>query len=320
MNRKIIISLGIVALLLGYIYLSDHKGGDDFPDLKEWKGSSSEILIEGPGSTVKLVNLNGKWLINKGKFPADKTKVEAIEKKLRDLDFTDLISTQKFYDKYDLTAEKAVKVRISQGDDVVRQVMVGKKSSTGKHTYVRIDNKPEVYQVAGILEGDLKMGVEDLRDMEIFRISKDAVKEFEVKYRGRTFAFKKVIEKIPVKAENKGDEKAKEEVKKEETVEKWICKGFEMASLDKNRIDSFLSSFNLLSASGYPDLDVKSMKRPMSTVRIRACDRDIVLNIFKKKDNKYISSSSESPYVFTMDEWKVKKLFIENLEDYKAKK
>lgn len=54
---------------------------------------------------------------------------------------------------------------------------------------------------------------------------------------------------------------------------------------------------------------------------VKAFNKDITVKIFRQqKDKKYPAISSESPYVFTMDEWHVKKYFIENLKDFRDNK
>ncbi len=319
MNKKLAISIGIILILSAYIFLRDVKKSPRFPQLPSWENSADEIIIKKNDSEIKISNKNGKWFINDEAYPADKNSVESIEKKMKNIKITDLISEREFLDKYGLSPQKRISVIVKKKGKLLRDIFIGKKSSTNRHTYVKFAQKPGIYLAAETFDRDLNRSVDDLRDKDIIKISGESISQFEINYKGRHFLFtKKVEEKEP--EEGKEDKKDNKKTEPEKIV-KWICKGYEKAPLSTQKVNNLISGFNPLRASDYPKIEKKSLTKPLCTVKLKAYEKEIVLNIFKKGDGeKYISTSSEGPYVFTLDRWRVKKFFIENIEELKEKK
>ncbi len=316
MSRKMLISLGIIAVLMLFIVLKNRKGSPDLPELTDWTENAGEIVIKKGDSAINLKLSEEKWLIN-DKYPADKNAVTGFEKKIKEMKIVDLISKKEFYDKYDLTTDKAVSVTVSRKGKKLRELLIGKKSSTNRHTYMRIDGKPEVYLVSGTFDREVNKSVDELRDKEILNIGKDSIEELEISYRGRTFLFsKKIEEKKPDKdaaAKKKNDKPAKPE-----KVEKWVCKGYPQIKISSRKLNPLLAGFSPLRASSFPETQKSSLGKALGSLKIKAFNKMISVDFFKQqKDKKYFATSSESPFVFTLDEWRVKKYLIENIEGLK---
>ncbi len=324
MNKKLYGSLAVIAVLLAYIFFSNQKGTRDVPELEQWEGEITELTLKSGEKLLKFQRSEGKWLMGDEKYPADGQTVKNLIEKVKDLRITDLVSRQKFYRNYDLQPEKASVVTLKQKDKVVRKLTVGKTGTTGQHSYLLVDNRPEIYLGAVTFKGDFNRSVEAYRDKVVMKVSKDAVSSIAVKYRGRTFSFMK--EEIKEKKEEIKKTSAPELEKKSPSVPKkpemkWVCKGYEKVSLNKSKVDGLLNSLDPLRAGSYPDIKKETLRGPLATVIVKAFNKDITVKIFRQqKDKKYPAISSESPYVFTMDEWHVKKYFIENLKDFRDNK
>ncbi len=321
MNKKLYGSIAVVAVLLGYIFFSNQKGTRDVPELKSWEGDITGLSIQADEKSLVFSRVDGKSVVGEQKYPADEEKIKNLVNKVRDLKLTDLISRQKFYQNYDLTPDKAAVILLKQKDRVVRKLTVGKTGSTGRHSYLLVDNRPEVYQGAVSFSSETKSTLDDFRDRVIMKVSKDAVSSFAVKYRGRTFAFNREEVKPEKKEAPKPGLKKAPPASSTQPVVKWTCKGFERVTLNRGRVEGLLASLNPLRASSFPPLEKKRLGPPLAAVTLKAFNRDIDVKIFRQqKDKKYLALSSESPYVFTIDEWRAKKYFIENLKDLKDNK
>lgn len=316
MSRKMLASFGVIAVLLLFITLKNRKGSSDLPELTNWQESAGEIVIKKGDSTITLSQSENKWLIN-GKYPADKNAVTGLEKKIKEMKILDLISKKEFYNKYDLTPDRATLVTVSKGGKKLRELLIGKKSSTNRHTYMRIDGKPEVYLVSETFDREVNKTVDELRDKEILNIGKDSIEELEVSYRGRTFLFtKKIEEKNPENETTKKGEKGKPS--KPEKIEKWVCKGYPQVKISSQKMNNLLSGFSPLRVSSFPEIEKSSLAKPIGKLKIKAFNKVQTVTFYKQdKNKKYIAASSESPYVFTLDEWRVKKYLLENIEGLK---
>ncbi len=318
MSRKIIASLAVIAGLVSYLVISGIRCPGDIPKLEPWSGSADEISIIGPGTAVSLVKSEGKWLVGERRYPADAKLIADLEKKFKELRLVSLVSRKGFFNRYDLTPDKYREVTVKKNGRVFRKYMIGKTGSTGKHTYVRIGDTPSVYLVEGTFEQELSRGVDEYRDREILKISNDAISSIEISYLGRKHVFDRVAEKAPPvdpKTVKRNGPKIPPK-----SSRRWICaacgEGFEV---DQNRLDAIAMTLNPLAASAFIDVQKESLKNPMCTVTIKAFGKEIVLSVFGKKDNRYLAACSESPFVFSLDEWRVNGFFLGGPETFKKR-
>jgi hypothetical protein len=195
MSKNLKIALGVLVVLLGFIIINNINFTSDIPNVKKIEDNIDSIKIVNNKKTLSIVKKDKKWLIGKENYPADSSAVERMINKVKNIKITDLISKQAFYGTYDLTPVKGTSVTIKTKNKVQRKLLIGKKASTGQQTYIRYNDKKSVYLMTGASSQDFMKTVDNLRDKKIFAISKRAIKEFSVNYRGRTFSFyKKMVD------------------------------------------------------------------------------------------------------------------------------
>jgi hypothetical protein len=313
MNKKILISCSIIALLLLYIIVRNVKRSDDVPDLPEWEGSADEVLITSKEGAIKLFKKEGKWAAGEDAYPADAKLIGEVEKRFKEVRLADLISTKGYYAKYDLTPDKYIEVILKKGDATLRKFKIGKKSSTNRHTFIRVDDRPEIYLADGTFDLVLNKSLEDFRDHEVLKINRDTVSAFTVEYQGRIYAFSRE----PVK---KADEKSEAKDGGKKPVQPswgdWKCRGYEAVRLDKSKVETLLQSLDPLRASSFPETPKKDLPQRVCMVQIKSGQKDITLTIYKK-DTFYMGTTSEIPYIFTVDKWNIEKLFITGIDIFK---
>ena len=228
--------------------------------------------------------------------------------RIRDLDITDTVSEKTFYEQYGLTPEKATIVTVKNGDRVLRKLIVGDAASTGRHTYVRLDDRAAVYQMAGTFSEDMNLNAEQYRDKEICNAVIDRIKGLTISYKGKTFNLYKKPADVPVAADPK-------KTKKED---RWFCRELGDVMLDSGRMRPLLSSFAPLRASGFAAEKPEALGRKTATVSLTLDSGNVTLSIYEhKEEKKYAVVSPQSPYVFLLDEWKAKKYFIENMTEFR---
>jgi hypothetical protein len=257
MNRKLVFSVGIILALSLYIFLSGRKGPGDTPALKPWKGDATSITLQKGERTLALVMEGGRWFAGEKKYPADLNLVNDLVGKIRNMEVTDLVSEQPFYEKYGLTPGKAVNVTIKNGDSVLRRLSIGEAASTGRHTYVRIDEKPQVYQISETFMFGVNLSDEEFRDREICSISGDEITEVILSFRGRTASFYKKQEDPARSPENKKGDKP---------AALWFCRETGMEPVNQAMVDSIVSSFSSMMAAGFVDADPKSLGSRLASV------------------------------------------------------
>lgn len=312
MNKNKLLSLAIIALLL--IIIVVQKNIDIFssglPTFEKWNESIDEIVIKKSDSEIKLYKKNNKWVINDKAFIADKSTVEILEEKMKNLELVDLISKKKFYKRFDLSKDKAIAVTVKKANKKLREILIGKETSTGQQVYIKLSDKPEVYLARGGLRNEFDKTVDSLRDKNIISLNSDAVETLAVNYKGKKYTLKK---ESVIKKEVASDKKDKKENKKETT---WKVENNKAVKLNQQNVKSLLSAFAVINADAFVENE-KVSKRSLYSVAIKVLEKNITFDVIKKtKDDNYICRSSENPYIFTISKYKAESL-MKTLKDLK---
>lgn len=321
MSKRVIVSLVIIAVLLLLLVIGKRRKTVDIPEIKKWEGTAEEILISRADGRIRIFKKNGRWVLNEEEYLADAKTVEKLEKKINEIRVMDLISEKPHYGRYDLSAEKAIRVIAKKDGVPQRDLLVGKKSSTGMQTYVKFSDRPEIYLISGKLTDDFSKKVSDLRDKVIFKVAKSGIESLQLTYKGKRLTFLKIKPAVKEEKAKDGEKKEVKEGKKAKEVEKWVCKEYTGLKLNESTVDAIANSFNPLKADTFPNLDKNSLKNPICTVKLKAYKKDILLSVFgksKEKEYSYLCASSESPYVFTISKWDVEKYF-KTISDFRKK-
>lgn len=315
-NKKIIWSLSAIAVLALYILAVNLMRSPRRPEVPPLKGAFDEIVITWAGGGIRLFKKEGRWSVGDGAFPADTKKIDEIEKRFRELRLTDLVSKKGYYVKYDLTPDKYTEIIFKRDDTTVRRFMIGKKSPTGRHTFARIDDRPEIYLAEGTFDLVINKSVEDLRDREIVKIERAASTALTVEYRGRVFAFAR--ESVESEGKKTGETKKPAGTEKPAAAQ-WVYRGDGTVAVDQGKIEALLTALDPLRASSFPDIQRHALPGPLCTLRIQTDRKEVTLNFFKM-GNEYLAESSESPYLFGVEKWNVEKFFITSADQFRQRK
>ncbi|MBN2159638.1 MAG: DUF4340 domain-containing protein [Spirochaetes bacterium] len=314
MNKKMVISVSIIAALLLYIVIANVKFSSDVPRLEPWEGSADEMIITDSKGAVRLFMKDEKWVVGDKAFPADAKLVDDIQKRFREIRLTDLVSTKGFYARYDLTPDKYVDFIIKKEGNILRKFKIGKKSSGSRHTFIKVDDRPDVYLAEGTFDIVLNKSIEDYRDRQVLSIKRDKVMSFSITYQGRTFA----LSRIAVPKEGSKDGKDEAGAKKDKPGEmKWVCRGYEGIPIDDGRIGSILQSLDPLRAVSFPDVRKEELSQQVCVVQVRVGEKEVTLSVFKSGDG-YVATTSENPYVFSAEKWIIEKFFITGIDSLKS--
>ncbi len=313
MNRKLLLSLGITAVLAAVIVFQRIDFSSVVSDPVKLNTSPDMITVKAEGYSLKLAKTGDKWLINEQGYTADPVQVSDIEKKVSEIKLLDLVSEKGYFDKYELTEDKGVEVIASAGGKQLRKLMIGKQGLTGNQVYVRINDAKEVYLASGITAAEFKPETDMLRDKIIFDVKGDELLSFIIKYSGKEYIFTKAEDKKEEPKEKADDGKtpAPKQIL-------WVCKGYESMELNTSMINNIVHSFSPLRASTFAEKPDKGAI--VCTVKLKTAGGDYELNIYSKKEKEmYYASSPSSPYIFTLGGWQTEKYFIKNIKDLEKK-
>jgi uncharacterized protein YkuJ len=304
MNKRTLYTLGIILFLIAAVAVKNWSCSG-VPSLDGWYEPADEIIVTGRDLSLNMAKKEGKWFINEKSYTGDSDLIEALERKARDFKLLDLVSDKGYYDRYDLTEDKAVTVFINGKGKVLRKIVIGKAGSTNNHSYIRFDDRKEVYLASGIMKSDFNLSVSDLRDKRIFDLKKEDIKFFRISYGGKNFDFQLF--------QNKKVTDGKEE--NSESPERWVCRGYKDLELSDSAVNSILALFSPLNAAEFPEnADKEKNGKIVCVVTIPYGDKKFELEIYSSKENDmHYAWTEESEYVFTLGTWQTEKLFIKDI-------
>ena len=314
MNRKIAISVAVIAVLILIIIISNVKHSPEVPDLPKIDASADEILINREAGVIRLFKKDGKWVAGEKAYPADAKKAAEIEKRFKEMLLTDLISSKGYYSRYDLTPDKYVEVILKKGDTILRRFKVGKKSPTNRHTFVKIDDRPEIYLAEGTFDMVLNKELDDFRDREVLKVGRDAVSALTVEYQGMHFAFTRTRE---VKKADEAGKKNEAEKPHVPAWGPWTCRGYETVKLNDSMVDGLVQALDPLRAASFLDMPKEALTQRVCSVQVKADDREMILTVYRHND-KYAAATSEYPYVFEVEKYAIERFFITGIDRFRA--
>ncbi len=174
--REYIILAVIAALLVLYIIFRS-AGNINYilPEPAVLDGESiSGITIQGAEVNLEFIKTDGQWYIEPEGWHADNSLLNPIVKALADVKIADLISTSGNPAFYDLNEGNRILVKAYSGNETVRELFVGKVSSTGIYTYMMFPGDDNIYSI----RGDLPSRVSDrdsMRDKKFLNINRNSV-------------------------------------------------------------------------------------------------------------------------------------------------
>jgi len=177
MNRKTLTALVILGVLIvaAVVVLRQPEKGERVGDrprpiAKLPAGSFDTLTVTKGASTTTIKKTGDKYEITAPvTYPADDTVAKQAFEALEKLEFSDVVSDQKAkHAEFELD-DKALKVTVKKGDQVVADLLIGK--SVGGNTLVRVPGKDEVWQALGSFKYNFDRDATNWRDRNITKFN-----------------------------------------------------------------------------------------------------------------------------------------------------
>ena len=202
MNRKNLIIAGAVfVVLLAYVLITQ-TGNRGFntvrlPELVKITADDMErVEITRSAGSLVLEKKDKVWRVAVPyAFPAEKYKVENLQRSLAEIRLTDIIAEQGGREAdFGLASTTATGLRLFGTKNRKLELTVGKANPAGTHTFVRLPGDVKVYQVLGELAGALSAPASDWRSLQINDFSPDTVQAFTLTRGSKVLAAAKAQE------------------------------------------------------------------------------------------------------------------------------
>ncbi len=329
MKKEYLMLAVIIAVLCAYLVLhKENKTNYTTPDVPAVKINDIKKikLIKGK-KEVSIEKEDDNWLVTEKKYPADKTKVNAMLNVIAKLSLSDLISKSRDLARYKLDPEHRIKI-IAENDSgsVIRKFCIGKTAPTFRHTFVTMDDNKDVYYANGNFRSDFDHDINGFRDKTVLSFKKNLIQQIKIekgKHKKEFFIEKaaapenKISDVKSAKNSDKTGSSLKTKNTKSMTDQKWESK--DNSYFNVSDIKDLMSELADLKCSSYTAFDSKDAyksKAPLFVIHLKlkgekviGNKKNVVISIYSKnKNGDYPGICSENRYPFILGSYEGKNI------------
>ncbi len=304
-KKEIAILFFIMAVLVFYIKSEKtDKTTYKLPDITKIEtGDISRLTISNKDSEIILLKENNIWLVGVNKYPADPSTIDKMLTQISAISLTALASESKNYSLYELDNDKKINVRAFKGDNIIRNISIGKPASSYKHTFVMIDDDHRVFHAEGNIRTDFSKTVPELRDKKVMAVQ-DEITELILTAGNKNMTIVKAVAPVSVDVNDKqaGEQPA-------EQGPKWTTA--DNRPVKDSEIDSIISSLSDYRCDEFIENKTKQDFTSAVYKAVFKGTKEYSISFYDMQNEKYPAVTSESEYPFMVSEWKAKQIMKE---------
>ena len=306
-KEYIILALVVIALSVYLAMRTSDRTQYELPDIPRVVSKDiSKLQITRDKVSIVLNQKDAKWYIAPEEYLADGSKVKNMLSAIENLTVTALVSESKNYLRYDLSAEKRINVKAWQGENLKRDVDLGKTASSFRHTFVKMAGDERVYHASGNFRNNFDFDVDGLRDKLVLALNAADIQQIQATGDQQALTLNKapapvVVEGIQTEEKTESTPAANEPV--------W--QSADGRPVDETVLQQILTTASKLLCEKYiTDRRKDEFTSPLYTLQLKGA-REYSLSIFAKtaeKDTNYPAVSSGSDYAFLLSESQVERI------------
>ena len=299
--KKEYIILAVIIIALS-VYLVMRRGDRTLYELPQIPQiSQNEITRLEISKGKNLIGLNKKdnsWYIAPKEYPADAGKVKNMLDNIEKLTLTALVSESKNYNLYDLSGEAKINVKAWQGDNLKRDIDVGKTASSFRHTFVKPADDNRVFHARGNFRNTFDTTVDDLRDKTILTYTPSDIQQIQITQEKQSFMLNR--NQLP---EKEAPPTADKKESASSPTQKTVWQTPDGRTGDDAAVDRLLDMLsNLRCETFIEDRGKEDFTTPLITIQLKGT-QEYNLSIFAKteeKETEHPATSSASKYAFLL--------------------
>lgn len=316
-KEYIILALVIVALSVYLIMRKSDRTQYELPDVPQVAAKEISKLQITRDKVIVLVNKKDEnWYIGPEEYPADTGKIKDMLTALENLTLTALVSESKNYNLYDLGGDKKINVKAWQGENLKRDVDLGKTASSFRHTFIKPAGDERVFHARGNLRNNFDLSLDDLRDKLVLALTPADIQQFEVVQNQQPLVLNKAQAPVVV-----GNEQTDKQAEAAPAKNQPVWQTADGRPVDEAVVKQILDTVSNLRCQKFiNDRSKDDFTSPLFTLRMKG-GREYSLSIFGKiaeKDTAYPAVSSGSNYAFLLSENQVDRLMKDPIKAPKA--
>ncbi|MBN2069935.1 MAG: DUF4340 domain-containing protein [Candidatus Krumholzibacteriota bacterium] len=262
-------------------------------------GEISKFVFSSAEDTVVLERNDDKWRILPEGYIADRSLVDRMIEAASGFSITTLVAESGNYATYDLEDDQKISLEVYSGEEKRLSVEVGKKASTNRHTFVRLEGRSEIYQAKGNIRNVFDQDREKLRDKTVFTVNKDEVVSLKVLKGSEPFDIIRNPGYIPPGTGDSGEEAPG-------SAGKW--QGGDGSVIDEATVSRIISSIASIRCDSYiNDIKKDDFSVPVFSVTVNTGIAQ-TLSLYEGDEERYPAVSTQSEYPFFLSKWKAEQI------------
>jgi hypothetical protein len=306
-KEYLILAIVIIALSVYLAMRTSDRTQYELPDIPPVVSKDiSKLQITRDNVIIVLNKKDDNWHIAPEEYPADGSKVKNMLSAIENLTVTALVSESKNYIRYDLTAEKSINVKAWQGENLKRDVDLGKTASSFRHTFVKLAGDERVYHARGNFRNNFDLNTDDLRDKLVLSLNAEHIQQIQVAGDQQSLMLSKI--QAPVVVDGTQTEK---KTAAAPVANKPAWQAADGRPVDETVVQQILTTVSNLRCEKFiTDRRKDEFTAPLYTLQMKGA-QEYSLTIFAKtaeKDTNYPAVSSGSDYAFLLPDSQVDRL------------
>jgi hypothetical protein len=316
-KEYIILALVVIALSVYLVMRTSDRTQYELPDIPPVVAKEiSKMQITRDKVIIVINKKDDTWHIAPEEYLADGSKVKNMLNAIENLTLTALVSESKNYILYDLDGEKRINVKAWQGENLKRDVDLGKTASSFRHTFVKMAGDERVYHARGNFRNNFDFNADDLRDKLVLALNTADIQQIQVAGDQRSLT----LNKTPASVVEAGTQTEKKTEATPETNEP-VWQAADGRPVDETVVGQILNTVSKLRCERFiTDRRKDEFTSPLYMLQLKGA-QEYSLSIFAKtaeKDTNYPAVSSGSNYAFLLSESQVDRLMKDPIQAVKG--
>jgi len=306
-KEYIILAIVIIALAVYLAMRTSDRTQYELPDIPPVAAKDiSRLQISRDKVIIVLNKKDDKWYIAPEEYLADGSKVKNMLSAIENLTVTALVSESKNYILYDLNGEKTINVKAWQGENLKRDVDLGKTASSFRHTFVKMAGDERVYHARGNFRNNFDFKADDLRDKLVLALSAVDIQQIQVAGDQQSLTLNKTPASVVVE-----DTQTEKKTEVTPAANQPVWQSADGRPVDETVVQQILTTASKLRCEKYIiDRRKDEFTSPLYTLQLNGA-QEYSLSIFAKtaeEDTNYPAVSSGSDYAFLLSDSQVDRI------------
>ncbi len=182
MKKEYLILILIIAALAGYLVLNKeerrHYTLPEPPAVDTKK--IDRLTVEKTDQTLDFIRTESGWVVTEQSYPADSTAVRQMLDVISGLSLSALVSEKQDVTRYELDNTHRLAVTAFEGETPVLSLKIGKTAPTYNHTFVMLENDPNIYQANDSFRSHFNKSLDEFRDRRVLTFQEARIKAITI--------------------------------------------------------------------------------------------------------------------------------------------